>query len=49
LLWKSDYAQPYLRRFSDVELVREQRLRYLENENADTMFLLRLKPSARTS
>lgn len=43
LLWKSDFAQIYLRRFADLELVREERLRYLENENTDTMFLLRRK------
>ncbi len=41
LLWKTDYAQLYVERFPDLELVSEQRLRYLENENVDTMFLLR--------
>jgi pseudaminic acid biosynthesis-associated methylase len=49
LLWKTDYAQTYLDSFSDIELVREERLRYLENEKADTMFLLHRKPLARTS
>jgi pseudaminic acid biosynthesis-associated methylase len=43
LLWKMDYAQRYLERFRDLELVREQRLRYLENANVDTVFLLRKK------
>lgn len=44
LLWKTDYARAYLQQFSDLELTREERLRYLENENVDTMFLLRRKP-----
>ncbi|HEY7351140.1 MAG TPA: pseudaminic acid biosynthesis-associated methylase [Terriglobales bacterium] len=41
LLWKMDYAQIYLSLFSDLELVRERRLRYLGNENVDTVFLLK--------
>jgi pseudaminic acid biosynthesis-associated methylase len=41
LLWKMDYARQYLNRFADLELVREQRLPYLENDNVDSMFLLR--------
>lgn len=45
LLWKADFARQYLDRFPDLELVREQRLPYLENENVDTVFLLRKKLS----
>ncbi len=41
LLWKTDYARAYMQHFPDVELIREQRLRYLENQNVDTAFLLR--------
>lgn len=41
LLWKMDYAREYLARFEDLELVLEQRLPYLENQNVDSMFLLR--------
>lgn len=41
LLWKSAFAQVYLDQFSDLELVREKRLPYLNNSNVDTMFLLR--------
>jgi hypothetical protein len=41
LLWKTDFAQLYLDCFADLELVREERLRYLDNENSDAMFLLR--------
>ena len=40
LLWKSDYARLYLEQFDGLELVREERLRYLENENVDAAFLL---------
>lgn len=41
LLWKNDFSQVYLRRFADLELIREERLRYLDKENSDAMFLLR--------
>ena len=41
LLWKSDFAAEYLRRFPDLELVKEQKLPYLEGGNVDSMFLLR--------
>lgn len=40
LLWKMDYAEMYLSSFSDLKLVRERRLRYLQNKNVDTVFLL---------
>jgi pseudaminic acid biosynthesis-associated methylase len=41
LLWKTDYARLYLDTFADLDVVREERLPYLENENVDAMFLLR--------
>ena len=41
LLWKTDFAGLYLNFFDDLELVKEKRLKYLENENIDTMFLIR--------
>ena len=41
LLWKMDYARQYLKRFNDLDLVRERYLPYLHNQNVDTMFLLR--------
>jgi pseudaminic acid biosynthesis-associated methylase len=41
LLWKMDYVRRYLERFEDLELVREQRIPYLENANVDTVFLLK--------
>lgn len=43
LLWKTDYAREYLRQFEDLELVQEERFRYLENDNLDSAFLLRRK------
>jgi pseudaminic acid biosynthesis-associated methylase len=44
LLWKSNYPQIYLNLFDDLELVMEERLRYLtDNTLIDTMFLLRKK------
>ena len=44
LLWKMDYARRYLECFKDVDLVREQHLCYLENQNVDSVFLLRKRP-----
>jgi pseudaminic acid biosynthesis-associated methylase len=41
LLWKADFARLYLDQFGDLEIVKEQRLKYLDNDNIDTMFLLR--------
>lgn len=43
LLWKTDYARLYQEQFSDLELVREDRMRYLDNDNTDAAFLLRRK------
>lgn len=41
LLWKADFARLYLDQFGDLELVKEERLKYLYNDNVDSMFLLR--------
>jgi pseudaminic acid biosynthesis-associated methylase len=41
LLWKADFARLYLDQFGDLELVKEERLKYLDNDNVDSMFLLR--------
>lgn len=43
LLWKADYARLYTESFPDLELVSEQKLSYLENDNVDSIFLLRRK------
>jgi len=40
LLWKGDFAQPYLSQFSKFKILKEKMLQYLNNENVDSMFLL---------
>ncbi len=50
LLWKMDYARLYLDLFDDLDLVREERLPYLQDANVDSMFLLaRRQGPSRTS
>jgi len=49
LLWKGDYARLYTEGFSDLALVMEQRLNYVDNDNADSMFLLQKKTDATVS
>jgi len=41
LLWKADFAGKYLDLFDDLTLVKEERIRYLGNENVDAMFLIK--------
>jgi pseudaminic acid biosynthesis-associated methylase len=41
LLWKTDFAKLYLQTFPDLEMVEEKRIKYLRNENADAMYLLK--------
>lgn len=41
LLWKTDFAKLYLDKFQNLELVKEKRIKYLDNDNLDSMFLLR--------
>jgi pseudaminic acid biosynthesis-associated methylase len=41
LLWKADFARLYLDQFADLESVKEEHLKYLDNDNVDSMFLLR--------
>lgn len=43
LLWKADYAKIFLENFDCLELVKEAHIEYLEDENIDSMFLLRKK------
>ncbi len=40
LLWKADFMQMYLDQFPNLVLVKENRLKYLKNDNVDSMFLL---------
>ncbi|MFZ5987158.1 MAG: pseudaminic acid biosynthesis-associated methylase [Bacillota bacterium] len=41
LLWKTNYCKLYLDKFSDLELVKEEKYKYINNNNIDSMFLLR--------
>jgi pseudaminic acid biosynthesis-associated methylase len=41
LLWKADFVRLYLEQFEDLELIKEKRLKYSDNNNIDTMYLLR--------
>lgn len=41
LLWKVDCAKLYLDEFRDLELIKEERIKYLDNDNVDSMFLIR--------
>ncbi len=43
LLWKAPFANLYLDEFRDLELVKEKRIKYLDNDNVDSMFLIRKK------
>lgn len=41
LLWKADFVKLYCETFDDLELIKEERIKYLDSDNIDTMFLLR--------
>lgn len=41
LLWKTNFAGLYLDLFDDLELVKELRVKYLQDENEDEMFLIK--------
>ena len=41
LLWKTDFASLYLDSFDGLELVKEKRMKYLQDDNIDAMFLIR--------
>ncbi len=43
LLWKANFAVLYQNKFSDLELVKEIRIKYLDNDNRDSMFLVKKK------
>jgi len=40
LLWKTDFAKLFIQRFKDLQLVKEKRFSYLDNNNIDSMFML---------
>jgi pseudaminic acid biosynthesis-associated methylase len=41
LLWKGDFTKLYASAFPDLTMVREERLKYLNSNNVDVMFLLK--------
>jgi len=41
MLWKGDFAKMFLDNFKDLKLIREKKVKYLDSENIDSMFLLR--------
>ena len=41
LLWKADFERLYQDEFRELELVKEKRIKYLDNDNVDSMFLIR--------
>lgn len=43
LLWKTNYAGLYLEQFPDLKLLKEDRLKYSQNDNYDSMYLLEKK------
>lgn len=40
LLWKTDFAKLYLERFPNLKLIREEKFKYSNENNMDSMFLL---------
>jgi len=43
LFWKTDFVKLYLEAFADLILIKEERIKYLDNDNFETMFLLKKK------
>ena len=41
LFWKTNFSKHYLGLFNDLTLVKEKLIKYLKNDNIDTMFLLK--------
>ena len=41
MLWKGDFVKKFLNFFRDLKLVKEKKLKHLNSENIDTMFLLK--------
>jgi len=42
-LWKNNFLKLFLERHPDLKIVKQKKLKYLENENIDMMFLLEKK------
>lgn len=43
LLWKTDFTKLYLKQFKELKLVKSEHIKYLDNDNVDSMFLLKKK------
>jgi pseudaminic acid biosynthesis-associated methylase len=43
LLWKTDFCKLYLDRFSDLNIIKEKKYKYIKNNKVDAMFLLEKK------
>ena len=43
LLWKANFPQLYLNLFKNIKLIKEKKIKYLNNDNIDVMFLLEKK------
>ena len=43
LLWKTNFSKIYLSLFDDLEIIKEKKLKYLNDNNIDLMFLLKKK------
>ncbi len=41
LMWKTNFMKIYLDTFPDLELIKAKKIPYLENQNVDSMFLLK--------
>lgn len=41
LLWKTDFAVLYLDEFRDLKLIKEERIKYCNEDNVNSMFLLK--------
>jgi len=42
-LWKNDFMQLFLDRFPDLEVVKKKKIKYVEDDNVDMMYLLKKK------
>ncbi len=40
LLWKGNFSKMYIERFKNLQLVKEEFMKYLKNDNVDVMYLL---------
>lgn len=43
LLWKNNFKKEFIIRHSDLQVIKEKKLKYLDNDNVDEMYLLKKK------